>query len=119
MSRDISENSYYMFVVLLVFLTILSSFLILQERNINLNNVDYYNNFINLHEKDLNINDTFDIIKFQRYNSLGKESVKNSQGYKDTEWSIEKPSNTKRIIAIGDSLTQGPFVTLENIWPTK
>ena len=43
----------------------------------------------------------------------------NSFGFRDYEYSIKKPNNTIRIIAIGDSFTFGLGVELEDSWPKQ
>jgi hypothetical protein len=41
----------------------------------------------------------------------------NADGFRDTNYSLEKGKNTKRIIAIGDSYTFGHGVNLSDSWP--
>jgi len=43
----------------------------------------------------------------------------NSLGFRDFEWQIEKPTDTYRIIALGDSMTEGGALSIENTWPKK
>jgi hypothetical protein len=43
----------------------------------------------------------------------------NSFGFKDYEWQIEKPNNTFRIIALGDSMTEGAFLSMNDTWPKQ
>jgi lysophospholipase L1-like esterase len=43
----------------------------------------------------------------------------NSKGFRDKEFSINKSSNTIRILAMGDSFTYGWYVNLNDTWPKK
>jgi lysophospholipase L1-like esterase len=43
----------------------------------------------------------------------------NSQGFRDREFSVDKPPNTIRILAMGDSWTYGWCVNLNDTWPKK
>ncbi|MCD6371335.1 MAG: hypothetical protein J7L39_01295, partial [Candidatus Aenigmarchaeota archaeon] len=43
----------------------------------------------------------------------------NSYGFKDYEWNITKPNNTIRIIALGDSFTEGFGVDVNETWPKQ
>jgi hypothetical protein len=43
----------------------------------------------------------------------------NSQGFRDKEFSLSKPTNTIRILAMGDSWTYGWYVNLNDTWPKK
>jgi hypothetical protein len=43
----------------------------------------------------------------------------NSQGFRDREFSLNKPPNTIRILAMGDSFTYGWYVNLNDTWPKK
>ena len=45
--------------------------------------------------------------------------ISNSEGFKDYEYRIEKPNNTFRIIALGDSMTEGVFVAVNDTWPKQ
>ena len=45
--------------------------------------------------------------------------LSNSEGFKDYEYRIEKPNNTFRIIALGDSMTEGVFVAVNDTWPKQ
>jgi lysophospholipase L1-like esterase len=47
------------------------------------------------------------------------EDLTNSFGFKDYEWKIEKSSNTYRIIALGDSMTEGVGVAINDTWPKQ
>jgi len=40
----------------------------------------------------------------------------NSVGFRDREWTLEKPAGTLRIAAIGDSVLFGPYVPVEEIY---
>lgn len=44
---------------------------------------------------------------------------KNSEGFNDYEWQIEKPNNTFRIVALGDSFTEGAFISTNDSWPKQ
>ena len=44
---------------------------------------------------------------------------RNNLGFKDFEWQIQKPSNTYRIITLGDSMTVGLCVRNEYTWPKQ
>jgi hypothetical protein len=43
----------------------------------------------------------------------------NSEGFRDKEFSLNKPANTIRILAMGDSFTYGWYVNLNDTWPKK
>ena len=50
---------------------------------------------------------------------LDKPIRTNSYGFKDYEWNITKPNNTIRIIALGDSFTEGFGVDVNETWPKQ
>jgi lysophospholipase L1-like esterase len=43
----------------------------------------------------------------------------NSQGFRDREFTLSKPPNTIRILAMGDSWTYGWYVNLNDTWPKR
>ena len=51
--------------------------------------------------------------------TLNMKVRRNSQGFKDYEFSLEKPDNTFRIIALGDSFTEGQWVDVNDTWPKQ
>ena len=60
----------------------------------------------------------------ERYASVPEDkrslSIKrNSEDFKDYEFSMGKPNNTFRIIALGDSFTEGEFVAMNSTWPKQ
>jgi len=62
--------------------------------------------------------------KLKAWESLDKKGsfdfdIVNSEGFKDFEHTIIKPSNTYRIIALGDSMTFGAAVKINDTWPKQ
>lgn len=52
-------------------------------------------------------------------NNIDVNESKNSEGFKDYEHKIIKQNNTFRIMALGDSMTEGAFVVINNTWPKQ
>ena len=52
-----------------------------------------------------------------RFEALGL--VRNTQNFRDFEFSFEKPPGTFRIVALGDSFTEGQGVNFDDIWPKR
>lgn len=46
-------------------------------------------------------------------------SKANSFGFKDEEWKKEKDDNTYRIVALGDSFTEGSHLCINDTWPEQ
>ena len=44
---------------------------------------------------------------------------RNPEGFRDYQYEITKPNNTFRIIALGDSFTEGAWVPINDTWPKK
>ena len=58
-----------------------------------------------------------DLRKFEK--TLIVNESRNSMGFKDYEWKLKKPSNTYRIIALGDSFTAGVHLPINDTWPKQ
>lgn len=60
-----------------------------------------------------------DIKKEQEIEKLNYTEFRNSLNFKDIEWQVEKKPNTFRIIALGDSMTEGFGLSNEYTWPKQ
>jgi lysophospholipase L1-like esterase len=66
------------------------------------------------------INELSNSMTLENSQSAGNVSLlMNIEGFRDYNYSIGKSNNTFRIIALGDSFTEDPWVTVNDSWPKK
>ncbi len=112
-------------IIIILFLFVLELFLRFFEKELiipitsryikNENLIIAYSNRPNYTSNSQVLVDGKVINDFSRWNSI---SI-NNQGFRDKEYSYDKSNNTFRILAIGDSITFGYNVALENTWSKK
>lgn len=105
------NNRYNIYLVSILVITVLLSLAILNIRKTGgfVFSIKSTNDGI-LVEELKKINEMEKFNDHENYNSLR---------YHDIEWQIEKPRGTYRIIALGDSMTDGLAVSVESTWPKQ
>jgi len=102
------------FIVTLIILLILSEISLRIIENINEGSIIQFPNVIRPSKDQQLYFELVPNIKNQKFHET-KISI-NSEGYRDKEYSIEKPDNTIRIVALGDSVGFGWGVNLEDVY---
>lgn len=106
----ISKKSYYyVYVFVIVLITLFISWQLLQSRRTDLRNGIYLDERANIERLGEYLEGIMDVERVYK--------PRNSFGFPDEEWSKEKDNNTYRIMAIGDSMTEGPGIRNNETWP--
>jgi lysophospholipase L1-like esterase len=121
---------YVVYICIILFLTIYLSLNIIQNKGIISGKfilpLEMNTSTITNENQPISINWNNLIKELSIYKTLANnESVRNVslliniEGFEDYNYSIEKPSNTFRIIALGDSFTEGVWISTNDTWPKQ
>ena len=107
---------YIIYFITLITVTILVSTKIINKQfSLNPLGMFWIRQIDSLHNDAEDIRSLEDVIELE----VSEKILRNSQGFNDYEWNIEKPPNTYRIIALGDSMTEGPWISTNDTWPKQ
>lgn len=119
---------YMIYVIIIILITACLSIKIIHG---DIKNISFIGKFIEPIKKTTissgqNVDEKTLLDWLERINSLPKERLIfnnpiffNSEGFKDYKYSIRKSNNTFRIIALGDSMTEGSWVSINDTWPKQ